>query len=188
MKSVWSVSSWNQCEINIFLRSEGNKPYFAVWWVFQNSCWFDMIRTAITSHLAAGKIVKLSEIHIKQMRRSVAERKGLELVVETSHTRRQAPKVYIQLFRERLSEKNVHARIPNGNMEYNQYTVPDDSSCRTYFCCFPLALANICPWPLVLFFQISFEEKLTQNHPQYLSGLSHALFPRTFLEIAVYVV
>lgn len=54
-----------------------------------------MIRTAITSHLAAGKIVKLSEIHIKQMRRSVAERKGLELVVETSHTRRQAPKVYI---------------------------------------------------------------------------------------------
>ena len=53
-----------------------------------------MIRTAITSHLAAGKIVKLSEIHM-QMRRSVAERKGLELVVETSHTRRQAPKVYI---------------------------------------------------------------------------------------------
>ena len=87
--------SWNQCEINIFLRSEGNKPYFAVWWVFQNSCWFDMIRTAIASHLAEGKIVKLSEIHIKQMRRSVAERKGLELVVETSHTRRQAPKVYI---------------------------------------------------------------------------------------------
>ena len=72
-------------------------------------------------------------------------------------------------------------------MEYNQYTVPDDSSCRTYFCCFPLALANICPWPLVLFFQISFEEKLTQNHPQYLSGLSRALFQTTFLEIAVYV-
>ena len=28
-------------------------------------------------------------------------------------------------------------------------------SCRTYFCCFPLALANIRPWPLVPFFQIS---------------------------------
>ena len=67
-----------------------------------------MIRTTITSHL--------SEIHIKQMRRHVAERKRLELVVETSHTRRQAPKVYIQLFRERLSEKNVDATIPNGNM------------------------------------------------------------------------
>ena len=31
-----------------------------------------------------------------------------------------------------------------------------------------------------------FEEHLTQNHPQYLSGLSHAIFPTTFLEIAVY--
>ena len=42
--------------------------------------------------------------------------------------------------------KNVHATIPKGGI--NQYTVP-------YFCCFPLALANICPWPLVPFFQIS---------------------------------
>ena len=43
--------------------------------------------------------------------------------------------------------KNVHATIPKGNMGYDQYTVPDvpdDCSCRTYFCCFPLALANIC--------------------------------------------
>ena len=31
-----------------------------------------------------------------------------------------------------------------------------------------------------------FEEKWTQNHPQYLLGLSRALFPITFLEIAVY--
>ena len=51
-----------------------------------------------------------------------------------------------QQFRERLSEKNVHATIPTGVI--NQYTV-------SYFCCFPLALANICPWPLVPFFQIS---------------------------------
>ena len=51
-------------------------------------------------------------------------------------------------------------------MGYDQYTVPDDSSCRTYFCCFPLALANICPWSLVLFFQISLknsELKTTHN-------------------------
>ena len=27
--------------------------------------------------------------------------------------------------------------------------------CRTYFCCFPLALTTILPWPLVPFFQIS---------------------------------
>ena len=31
-----------------------------------------------------------------------------------------------------------------------------------------------------------FEEKCPQSHPQYLSGLSRALFPTTFLEIAVY--
>ena len=31
----------------------------------------------------------------------------------------------------------------------------------------------------------SFERQRTQNHPQYLTGLSRALFPTTFLEIAV---
>ena len=29
------------------------------------------------------------------------------------------------------------------------------------------------------------EEQRTQNHPQYLTGLSRALFPTNFLEIAV---
>ena len=33
----------------------------------------------------------------------------------------------------------------------------------------------------------SFEKQWIQNHPQYLSGLSRALFPTTFLEIAVNV-
>ena len=32
-----------------------------------------------------------------------------------------------------------------------------------------------------------FEKQWTQNHPQYLSGLSRALYPATFLEIAVYM-
>ena len=32
-------------------------------------------------------------------------------------------KFCIHLFRERSSEKNVHATIPKGNMGYNQYTV-----------------------------------------------------------------
>ena len=62
--------------------------------------------------------------------------------------------------------KNVHATIPKGNMGYDKYTVPNDCSCQTYFCCFPLALANICPWPLVPFFQISLEnraDKTTHN-------------------------
>ena len=74
--------------------------------------------------------------------------------------------ISIQLFRERLSEKNVHATIPKGNMGYDQYTVPDDCSCRIYLWCFPLALANICPRPQVPFFQISLKKselKTTHN-------------------------
>ena len=77
---------------------------------------------------------------------------------------------------KKVVEKNVYAPIPKGNMGCNQYTVRNDRSCRSYFCCFPLALANICPWPPVQF---------TQNHPLNLSGLSRVLFPTTFLEIAV---
>ena len=69
----------------------------------------------------------------------------------------------IQLFRERLSEKNVHATIPNGNMGYDHYTVPDDCSCRTCLCCFPLALADICPWSLVPFFQISLKNSVLKT-------------------------
>ena len=53
----------------------------------------------------------------------------------------------------------MHARTLKGNMGYDQYTVPNDCCCRTYFCCFPMALANICPWPLVPFFQISLENR-----------------------------
>ena len=39
--------------------------------------------------------------------------------------------------------------VPKGNMGYDQYSVSDDCSCRTYFCCFPLALANTFPWLFV---------------------------------------
>ena len=49
---------------------------------------------------------------------------------------------------------------------YDRYTVPDDSSCRTYFCCFPLAFANIFPWPFVPILSISpknSELKTTHN-------------------------
>ena len=82
--------------------------------------------------------------------------------------------------------KNVHATNLKGNMGYNQYTVPDDCSCWTYFCCFPLAMANKFTRPYVPILSNFCEKKRTQNHPQCLSGLSRALFPTTFLEIAVY--
>ena len=33
-----------------------------------------------------------------------------------------------------------------------------------------------------------FEKQWTQHHPQDLSGLSRALYPTTFLEVAVYII
>ena len=45
--------------------------------------------------------------------------------------------------------KNVHATIPIGKLGYDRYTFPEDCSCGTYFCCFPLALVNTFPWPFV---------------------------------------
>ena len=80
----------------------------------------------------------------------------------------------------------MHATISKGNVGYDQYTAPDDCSCRTYFCCFPLAFANTFPWPFVPILSNSLEKKRTQNHPQCLSGLSRAVFLTTFLEIAVF--
>ena len=45
---------------------------------------------------------------------------------------------------------------PKGNMRYARSTVPDTVAVETnFFCCFPLALTDICPWPLLSFFQIS---------------------------------
>ena len=87
---------------------------------------------------------------------------------------------------EKGCRKNVHATIPKGNMGYDQYTVPNDCSCRTYFGCFPLAIANITSQTSRAILLNFFEEQCTQNHPQYLSRLLGALFPTTFLEIAVY--
>ena len=66
----------------------------------------------------------------------------------------------------KVFRRNAYATIPKGNMGYDQYTVCNDWSCRTYFCCFPLVLANICPWPPVPFFQISLKNsalKATHN-------------------------
>ena len=59
--------------------------------------------------------------------------------------------------------KNVHATIPKGNMGYDQYTVPGTVAVKTSFVAF---VANIRPWPLVPFFQISVknsELKTTHN-------------------------
>ena len=76
----------------------------------------------------------------------------------------------------------MHATIPNGNMGYDQYTLPDVCSCRTCFCCFSLALANICPWPLVLFFQISLKSsKIKTTHNTYRDCCVH-FFRQPFMK------
>ena len=42
----------------------------------------------------------------------------------------------IQIFRERLSEKKLHATIPKGNMGYDQYTVPNTVAIEPTFVAF----------------------------------------------------
>ena len=61
------------------------------------------------------------------------------------------PVLYTAISRKFVKNK-VHATIPKGNMGYDQYPVSNDCSCRTYFCYFPSALANIYQWPPVRFF------------------------------------
>ena len=81
--------------------------------------------------------------------------------------------------------KNVHATILKGRWlyGYDQYTVPNDCSCRiepvTVLLLFFIALANIRPGLDLSCHSFKYsEERWTQNHPQYLSGLSSALpFP-----------
>ena len=65
--------------------------------------------------------------------------------------------------------KNVHLTIPKGNMGYDQYTVPDTVAVKTSFVAFLQHAQTYVHF---------FEEQRTQNHPR-------ALFPTTFLEIAV---
>ena len=59
----------------------------------------------------------------------------------------------IQLFRERLSEKMCtrQSRKVLLDMINTLFLI--------FYCCFPLAFANIRPWPLVPFFQISLKNK-----------------------------
>ena len=41
--------------------------------------------------------------------------------------------------RKVVGKKCARDNPRNGNMGYDQYTVPDDSSCRPYFCCVPFS-------------------------------------------------
>ena len=76
--------------------------------------------------------------------------------------------------------------IPKDNMEYDQYTNPNDCSCRTYFCSFTWAPANTCPWPLVLFFQISLKNSAVKTtHSTFRDCCVH-FFRQPFLKKPLY--
>ena len=83
--------------------------------------------------------------------------------------------------------KNVHANIPKSNygIRSSVFLTVTTLVVEPTFVAFLLTVANICPSPPASIISNFFEEQLTQNHPQYLSGLSRALFPTTFLKIAV---
>ena len=104
----------------------------------------------------------------------------------TEQTHGNMESIFFTAISRKVVGKTVPATSSKSNMGYDQYTVPDDCSCWTYFWCFPLARANTFPWPFVPILSNFFEKKRTQNHPQCLSGLSRALFPATFLEKAIY--
>ena len=117
--------------------------------------------------------------------KSASEASQEEVQVKRSLSEDDTLSVYTAISRKVVG-KIVYATVPKGDMGYDLYTFPNDCSCRIYFCSFHLAAhkhTSIASHATLSYF---FEEQWTKNHPQYLSGLSSALFLRTFLEKAVY--
>ena len=66
-------------------------------------------------------------------------------------------------------------------MEYDQYTVPDTAAVE------PLALADIRPWPLVPFFQISLKNSELKTTFKTFRDCRKHFFRETVLEKALYI-
>ena len=69
----------------------------------------------------------------------------------------QLSKSYTAISRKVVAE-TVRATIRNVIWDTIDTLVLDTSS-RPYFCCFPLALANIRSWPFLPFFEISLKNR-----------------------------
>ena len=91
--------------------------------------------------------------------------------------------VVLQVFRERLSEK-IRTRQSQKVIGIWSIHCSWHCSCQTYVCCFFSALVNMSMASRVILSKF-FDEQWIQSHPQYLSGLSRALFATAFLKIAV---
>ena len=92
--------------------------------------------------------------------------------------------LYIAISRKVVG-KNAHSTIPNGHMGYDQYTVLE-SLAVALLLLLSFGTHKHTSIPTRAILSNFFGEQWTENHPRYLSGLSRALFPTTFLEIAVY--
>ena len=93
---------------------------------------------------------------------------------------------FIQLFRESLSQKLCTRQSRTVVWDMINTLVPDTVAVEPILLLLSFSTrkqmsmaSRTIPWN-------SFENQWSENHPQYLSGLSHALFPTTFLETAVY--
>ena len=70
-------------------------------------------------------------------------------------------------------------------MGYYQYTIPDTAAVEPTFVAFLEHSQHNKSMASHAILSNLFEEQWTQNHPQYFSGLSRALLPTTFLEVAL---
>ena len=92
--------------------------------------------------------------------------------------------MYIQLFRERLSEK-VHATIPKGIVGVFKFTVLQRNLKELVRKAVEMCLRVLKESNKSRFDRYSRQKQCIDHIPYYLSGLSLAHFPTTFLEIAV---
>ena len=82
------------------------------------------------SKVIAGGSVKPTE---REIRHAAEDRDYWSHLVGAFRDNRFDPQTTLYSSSGRVVGKNVHATIPKGKMGYEQYTVPDDCSCRTDF-------------------------------------------------------
>ena len=85
------------------------------------------------------------------------------LIYKAEQTHGNMESIFFTAISRKVVGKTVPATRTKSNMGHDQYTVPDDCSCRNYFCCFPLARANTFPWPFLPILSKKRELKTTHN-------------------------
>ena len=101
-----------------------------------------------------GKVFAFASVYMRKKGEAVNSTRACSDCLALAELARLIEPKCLQLFLERLSEKCAR---DNPERQYGICSIHCSwhCSCRTYFCCFPLALADICTLPLLPFFQIS---------------------------------